>query len=59
MIVLLQLKVLIVVLYFRPISYFASQFVVLSGIYGGLCDNPTRNMAELAISDDCKFGKPN
>ena len=22
------------------------------------CDNPTRNMAELAISDDCKFGKP-
>ena len=23
------------------------------------CDNPTRNMAELAISDDCKFGKPN
>ena len=23
------------------------------------CDNPTRNMTELAISDDCKFGKPN
>ena len=21
-------------------------------------DNPTRNMTELAISDDCKFGKP-
>ena len=29
-----------------------------SGIVS-MCDNPTKNMAELAISDDCKFGKPN
>ena len=30
-----------------------------SGMDPSMCDNPTRNMTELAISDDCKFGKPN
>ena len=40
-------------------DFFVGRLLLGRVVYRATCDNPTRYMTELAISDDCKFGKPN
>ena len=40
-------------------DFFVGQLLLGRVVYRATCDNPIRNMTELAIYDDCKFGKPN